>query len=412
MSPFTALVLPNGAIIPNRIAKASMEESMADPLQGPSEELVRLYAAWAQGGAGLLLTGNVMVDRRAMTGPSGVVLEDDRHLHKFRKWAHAGSAQGAQVWLQINHPGRQMQANLGQQTWAPSAIALELGRASKRFAVPLAMNEDQITEVLSRFVRTAQLAEQAGFTGVEIHAAHGYLISQFLSPITNKRTDAWGGRLENRARLLLDIVQAVRAAVSPKFCVAVKLNSADFQRGGFSADDAKQVVLWLNGLAVDLVELSGGSYESPAMQGEVRDGRTLAREAYFLEFASDIAKIARMPIMVTGGIRRLAVLEEVLSGGVAIAGIATALAINPALPREWKDGKDSVPELRPVRWKGKALVSVAKMAMAKFQLRKLSRGQPTQPDVSPLRALLVDQLHVFRRTRRYRRFIATHSELR
>ena len=130
----------------------------------------------------------------------------------------------------------------------------------------------------------------------------------------------------------------VRATVSPQFAVAVKLNSADFQRGGFSADDAKRVVELLNPLGVDLVELSGGSYEVPAMQGEARDGRTLAREAYFLEFARDITAVARMPLMVTGGIRRRVVAEQVVDSGVAMVGIATALSIEPNLPRDWRAG--------------------------------------------------------------------------
>ncbi len=129
------------------------------------------------------------------------------------------------------------------------------------------------------------------------------------------------------------MVKAIRTVVAPGFCVAVKLNSADFQRGGFDADDARQVIEWLNTQAVDLVELSGGSYEAPAMQGEARDGRTLAREAYFLEMAADLAKVAQMPLMVTGGIRRLPIVEQVLDSGVAMAGIATALAVEPNLPR-------------------------------------------------------------------------------
>jgi 2,4-dienoyl-CoA reductase-like NADH-dependent reductase (Old Yellow Enzyme family) len=407
MSPFDSLTLPNGTSVPNRIAKAAMQEDMADASQGPSEALVRLYSAWAQGEAGLLLTGNVMIDRRAMTGPGGVVLEDESQLEKFRTWAAAGRSKGAQFWMQINHPGRQMQANLGQQTWVPSAVALELGRASKMFATPRAMNEDQIAEIQARFARSARLSEKAGFTGVEIHAAHGYLISQFLSPITNKRTDGWGGSLENRARLLLDTVNAVRAAVSPQFCVGVKLNSADFQRGGFSSDDAKQIVLWLNDLAVDLVELSGGSYEAPAMQGDARDGRTLAREAYFLEFAREIAKIAHMPIMVTGGIGRKAVVERVLGNGVAMAGIATALAINPALPKEWRLSIPSAPKLRPRRWRNKTFASIAIMATVKFQLRRLSNSRATRPDVSPLWALALDQFGSFVRSRRYRRLMST-----
>ncbi len=407
MTVFQALQLPNGTTIPNRIAKAAMEENLADASQGPSSELLRLYQAWAEGGSGLLLTGNVMVDRRAMTGPGGVVLEDERQLDKFREWARIGRAQGAQFWMQINHPGRQMQANLGQQTVAPSAVALELGGLSKMFPLPKALSDEEIGGLIQRFARTAQLAEKAGFSGVQIHAAHGYLLSQFLSPLSNKRSDSWGGSLENRARLLLEVVKAVRASVAPSFCVAVKLNSADFQRGGFDAADAKRVVQMLNELQVDLVELSGGSYEAPAMQGDARDGRTLAREAYFLEFAGEIAAAAQMPVMVTGGIRRLPVVEQVLQSGVAMAGIATALAIEPNLPRRWQAGERQISaELAPIRWKQKALASLAYMATVKFQMRRLSLGSQPKPNVSPLRALLSEQLKTARRTRQYKRLMA------
>lgn len=406
MSVFDKLILRNGSSVPNRIAKAAMEENMADADHAPSDELMRLYGAWADGGAGLLITGNVMVDSRAMTGPGGVVLEDARHLDRFTRWARIGRSRGAQIWLQINHPGRQMPANLGQPTWAPSVVPMNLGNMSRHFNTPQAMTQEIIGDVIQRFARTAQLGEQAGFTGVEIHAAHGYLLSQFLSPLSNQRTDEWGGPLENRARLLIEIIKAVRARVSPGFTVAVKLNSADFQRGGFSAEDALQVVKMLNELAVDLVELSGGSYEAPAMQGEARDGRTLAREAYFVEFARDIRAVAKMPVMVTGGIRRRPVAEQVVNSGVDMVGIGTALAIDPNLPRDWRAGKDSAPALPPIRWKNKPLASLANMAAVKFQLRKLSRGKATNPKVSPLRALVVQQVSNACRARRYRRWVA------
>jgi len=409
MNVFDTLILPNGSTIKNRIAKAAMEENMADADQAPSEALMRLYQAWADGGAGLIITGNVMVDGRAMTGPGGVVLQDDQQLDKFKRWAHVGRSGGAQFWLQINHPGRQMQANLGQKTWAPSAVPLDLGKLSKRFVTPYAMTPGVIEEVIQRFANTARLGERAGFTGVEIHAAHGYLLSQFLSPLTNQRTDEWGGALENRARLLLEIVKAVRAVVSADFAVAVKLNSADFQRGGFTADDAKRVVGWLNDLGVDMVELSGGSYEVPAMQGDARDGRTLAREAYFVEFARDIQTVARMPVMVTGGIRRRPVAESVVQRGVDMVGIGTALAIDPHLPRAWLQGKDNAPQLPPITWKNKALAALANMAVVKYQLRKLSRAKKPDPSVSPVRALILQQLSMAVRTRQYRRWIEKAS---
>ncbi|MBI6944602.1 NADH:flavin oxidoreductase/NADH oxidase family protein [Pseudomonas putida] len=406
MRPFQPLRLPNGSVIPNRIAKAAMEENLADPDQTPSDQLLRLYQAWAEGGAGLLLTGNVMIDPAAMTGPGGVMLDDSQPLQRFRQWAQAGRAKGAQFWMQINHPGRQMRAHLGQPTVAPSAIALDMGSLSRLFPLPRALDEEEIAALIHRFARTAALAEEAGFNGVQIHAAHGYLLSQFLSPLSNQRQDRWGGSLENRARLLLEVVKAVRAAVSPGFAVAVKLNSADFQRGGFEPADARQVVLWLNELPVDLVELSGGSYEAPAMQGDTRDGRTLAREAYFLTFASEIASIARMPVMVTGGIRRLPVVEQVLDSGVAMAGIATALAIDPTLPKRWQGGQASATaQLQPIRWKRKAFAALAYMALVKMQMRRLAAGSRAKGQAWPLRAVLLEQWCTLRRVRQYRRMM-------
>ncbi|NBV15552.1 NADH:flavin oxidoreductase/NADH oxidase family protein [Janthinobacterium sp.] len=409
MKPFTPLTLPNGTVIPNRLAKAAMEENMADQDHAPSEALIRLYQTWADGGVGLMITGNVMIDRRAMTGPGGVVLESAQFGARFEQWSRAARSRGAHIWMQINHPGRQMPAAMGQETMAPSAVSMDLGNFSKQFAAPREMTEADIADVKQRFVRAAQLAQQFGFTGVQIHAAHGYLISQFLSPITNKRNDRWGGSIANRARLLVDVVSAVRQAVGAGFAVAVKLNSADFQKGGFSAADAKQVVSMLNTLGVDLIELSGGSYEAPAMHGQTRDGRTLAREAYFLEFAKDIATVARMPLMVTGGIRRYQVVEQVLDSGIAMAGMGTALALDPRLPQAWLSDQAASPALRAITWKNKVLSSIAYMAMVKYQLRRLSQGKPARPHVAPALALLVQQFETVVRNRQYRRRMNRHA---
>jgi 2,4-dienoyl-CoA reductase-like NADH-dependent reductase (Old Yellow Enzyme family) len=271
------------------------------------------------------------------------------------------------------------------------------------------MTAADIAEIERRFVTTALLAERAGFTGVEIHAAHGYLLSQFLSPLANHRQDRWGGSLENRARLLLDIVRGVRAAVAPGFAIAVKLNSADFQRGGFSPEDARAVVAMLAPLGVDLVELSGGSYEAPAMMGSTRDQRTLAREAYFLEFARDIAGAATMPLMVTGGIRRREVAEKVIDSGIAMVGVATALAIDPNLPRHWRDGRPDAAMLKPITWKNKPLAATAHMAAVKYQLTRISRHRRPAPGVSPVWALILSQADAKRRARRYRRWMQMSS---
>jgi 2,4-dienoyl-CoA reductase-like NADH-dependent reductase (Old Yellow Enzyme family) len=306
--------------------------------------------------------------------------------------------------MQINHPGRQVRANMGEEAWAPSAVALDLGKHSKLFATPKAMDEAEIAETIARFADTAAAAERAAFTGVEIHAAHGYLISQFLSPLTNRRDDRWGGSLANRARLLLEVVKAVRARVSPAFCVAVKLNSADFQRGGFSQDDARQVILWLNELPVDLVELSGGSYESPAMQGTAADGRTLAREAYFLEFASKLAAVAKMPLMTTGGIRRMEVAEKVIASGVGIAGMATALALVPDLSSRWLAGQRQAADSTPVRWKDKTMAALASMSMVKRRLWALGAGRSKPSKYSPLISTILVLARTRRLTLRYRQW--------
>jgi 2,4-dienoyl-CoA reductase-like NADH-dependent reductase (Old Yellow Enzyme family) len=409
---FTPLTLPNGATVPNRLAKAAMEETMADAGQLPGPRIERLYRRWAEGGAGLIITGNVMVDRRALTGPGTIALESGTPLAPFTAWAKAIRAQGAQAWMQVSHPGRQVMANMGGLAWAPSAVALDMGKHSKLFAQPVAMTHADIAEVIERFAATAHAAEQAGFTGVQIHAAHGYLISQFLSPLSNRRDDAWGGSLANRARLLIDVVRAVRARVAPGFCVAVKLNSADFQRGGFSEDDARQVLAMLNEEKVDLVELSGGSYESPAMQGRTADGRTLAREAYFLEFAQDLVQVAQMPLMTTGGISRRAIAEQVLAGGVAIVGMATALAALPELPREWQAGREPQAAMPAVDWRDKVLVSLARMALVRRRLHALAGGGGAPAAYSPVATLVLDQLRSLRLTRRYRSWSRGAATLR
>ena len=222
---FEPLSLPNGVRIANRICKAAMEENLCDAGQIPGQKLERLYQHWSVGGVGLILTGNVMVSADALTGPGGVVLQKSQPLEPFKRWASAAKSGGAKVFMQINHPGRQVYKSMGEQAVAPSAIALNIPGFSSMFSQPKALSSQEIAQIIQQFTDSAVLAEQAGFDGCQIHAAHGYLISQFLSPLTNIRNDEWGGSLANRARLLFKVVQSVRANVSPDFCVSVKLLS-------------------------------------------------------------------------------------------------------------------------------------------------------------------------------------------
>ncbi|MFT5923830.1 MAG: 2,4-dienoyl-CoA reductase-like NADH-dependent reductase (Old Yellow Enzyme family) [Paraglaciecola sp.] len=402
-SIFTPFTLPNGQVLKNRLVKAAMEENLATSEHLPGTELKRLYKVWADGGVGLIITGNVMIDHLAMTGPGGVVLEQDTDLSPFIEWAKLSKTNNTKIWMQINHPGRQVFKKMGGKVLSPSDVALNMGKHSSLFSAPKPMDESEIQDVIQRFTVTAARAEQAGFDGVEIHAAHGYLLAQFLSLLTNKRHDKWGGSLENRARLLIDVVKSVKAACSASFAIAVKLNSADFQRGGFDIADAEQVVKMLAELNIDVVELSGGSYEAPAMQGRSADDRTLAREAYFLEFATKIAKNVSLPIMTTGGVRRYEVAKQVVNSGVELVGMASSLALTPDLPNQWQNDTSVLGHIPVVNWKDKTLSGLAIMAMVKQQLRRIGAGKSPQLSASPFWALITDQVRGVKLTKRYKK---------
>jgi 2,4-dienoyl-CoA reductase-like NADH-dependent reductase (Old Yellow Enzyme family) len=240
--------------------------------------------------------------------------------------------------MQISHAGRQAPWYVTRRPKAPSAVKLEL---LGNYCTPRPLTEEEILDLVRRFATAATIAREAGFTGVQVHGAHGYLISSFLSPVTNLRTDAWGGPLENRARFLLETVRAVRRAVGPDFPVAVKLNSDDFRKGGFSHAECLQVVEWLNGESLDLLEISGGTYEQPRLIGaEGRAGdavpvraSTRAREAYFLDYAEAIRQVARMPLMVTGGFRSRQAMEAALAGACDVIGLGRPLCWQPDFPR-------------------------------------------------------------------------------
>lgn len=270
---FQPLELPNGTVLKNRFVKPAMSEVMGDAQFRPTEALNHLYQRWAAGGSGLLITGNVMVDATALGEKGNVVIEDDRDLPRLRNWAAAGSRNGAQTWVQLNHPGRQSPKHLSAQPVAPSAVPLT-GDNAFAFNPPRALTVVEIHAIVQRFATAAAVVQAAGFGGVEIHAAHGYLLSQFLSPLANVRTDQYGGALANRMRVIEEVYHAIRAKVGPAFPIGLKINSADFRDGGFSEADSLQVIHRMADLGVDLIEVSGGNYENTMVQGVTAVGRS------------------------------------------------------------------------------------------------------------------------------------------
>lgn len=374
------LSLAHGPTLPNRVAKSAMSERLGTREGRVSQELVRLYERWGGGGTGLLVTGNVMIDRTAIGESGNVIVEDETDLEALRAWAKAATQSGSRVWMQINHPGRQAPRTVSKQPVAPSAV--RLAGAGPLFATPRALTGAEVEGLITRFATTAKVAAQAGFDGVQVHGAHGYLVSQFLSPRTNLRDDDWGGSDEKRSRFLFEVLRAVRAAVGADVSVSLKLNSADFQRGGFGEDESMALLEQLDDHDLDLIEISGGTYESAKMFEETVPTRQSSqrREAFFMEYVEKARARVRTPLFLTGGFRTRAGMEDALAGGaVDVVGMARPLAVDPHLTRRLLDG--SVDAASPVRLATgiSNLDSVIQGSWYQSQIDRMGRGHAPDP---------------------------------
>jgi 2,4-dienoyl-CoA reductase-like NADH-dependent reductase (Old Yellow Enzyme family) len=328
---FEPLKLTCGVTLKNRIAKSAMSDSLADGTGHPTPEQVRLYQRWAGGGLAISIIGEVQGNAGYAENPGNLVLNETSDLDRFRELAQRGGENGTQLWLQLGHAGALAYAPTSSPK-GPSALDLPGLRCAE-------LTIAEIRQIPSEFARTARLAQQAGFGGVQIHAAHGFLLSQFLSPLFNKRSDEYGGAIANRMRLLLESIEATRAAVGPDFPIAVKFNSSDQLEGGFDEEDALEMVAALDRSSVDLIDISGGTYFPGAKSAS--DGA--GRGPYFLEFAKHARAVTTKPLMLTGGFKTRTQAEDaVASGAVDIVGLARALVLEPSLPDLWK--ADQKPE--------------------------------------------------------------------
>lgn len=381
------LQLRCGLTAPNRIGRAAMTEGLANARNDPTPRHERLYAATAAGGPGLLLTGNVMVDRRHLERARNVVVDSATDREALRRWAAACST--AATLVQLSHPGRQVTRAVQPHPVSPSGgPAVEL---AGMFATPRALTPAEIEEVRDRFVDAGLRVLDAGFAGVELHAAHGYLLSSFLDPSQNLRTDEWGGSLEGRARLLLEIVRDLRAELPAHAAIAVKLDA----RHG-DDEELAQLGGLLEGAGADLLEVSGGSYEAPAMIGLDGAGHELRseHESPFWDSARALAAAVSLPVMLTGGFRTRAAMESALESGVAaMIGLGRPLAVDPGLARRLALGQaDLAPRPAP-RLQGpepliRMMAAAANSGWYRLALEGFGRGRGPQTRIPALAAAL------------------------
>lgn len=382
-----SLILPCGASIKNRIAKAAMTERLANRNLRANKWHTNLYRKWAESGAGLLITGNVMIDRRYKESSGNIVIEDESGLKELQKLTANGLRSGNHLWAQINHSGRQSTIFSTFKPIAPSAVQL---KKLMLFAKPRAMMIEEVKNVIDRFVNTGIICKKAGFTGVQIHAAHGYLINQFLSPNTNLRTDEYGGSIENRSRVLFEIVLRLRDELGPHFPISVKLNSADFQRGGFNEQDALYVIEKLHELKIDLLEISGGTYENTVFLTKRSEREsTRKREAYFMDFAAKIRKHTNIPLMVTGGFRTFDFCEHVLKNKeLDMIGFARPFLNDESFPSNFVNGVSKKVQDANFNFKIKKLADFAEAGFYDYQIHQIAKDNPLKPNYNPYLGVL------------------------
>lgn len=310
-----------------------MSDSLGDGCGNPTNEQIRLYERWALGGGAAMIVGEVQGSSDFAEKPGNLVLREDSDLAQFKKLARKGAANDAQLWLQLGHAGAMAHPPISHPK-GPSAINISGLTCT-------ALTLDEIQRLPAEFARTARLAQEMGFSGVQIHAAHGFLLSQFLSPLFNSRDDAYGGSIDSRMRILIEVVNAVRSAVDTQFVVAVKLNATDQLEGGLERHDALKVIAALDKTDIDLIEISGGTYFPGAKSAS--DG--VGTGPYFLDFTRRARGQTTKPLMVTGGFKKLDQLVDTISdGGADFIGLARALVLDPALPNHWLNNQTVDPK--------------------------------------------------------------------
>lgn len=335
---------------PNRFLKAAMTERLSSwdandfPKRGiPSNELINVYRRWGEGGYGVILTGNIMIEFDQLEAPGNPIIPrgaefSGERFDAFKKMGAMAKKEGSLIVAQVSHPGRQTASTLQPDPVSASDVQLEGNIMGMTFAKPHAASQDEIKRIIDGFAHAAEYLHKAGYDGIQLHSAHGYLLAQFISQTTNKRSDKYGGDLANRSRIIVEIAQEIRRRVSdPSFIVGIKLNSVEFQEGGFSPEEAKQLCRILEDNRFDFVELSGGTYEQLAFVHKRES--TKKREAFFLDFADEIVpELEKTKTYVTGGLKTVGAMSDALKT-VQGVGLARPACQEPAFPKAVLSGK-------------------------------------------------------------------------
>ncbi|KAK6366986.1 hypothetical protein LTS17_010537 [Exophiala oligosperma] len=343
----------SGKTAPNRFLKGAMTERLSswDPVHKekrgvPSKELINVYRRWGEGGLGLILTGNIMVDYDNLESPGNMIIPpgapfEGERFEAFKELATQSKAHGSLIVGQVSHPGRQITQRLSADPVSASDVQLEGEVMGMRFAKPHAASLAEIKDIIERFTHAAEYLHRAGYDGIQLHGAHGYLLAQFLSQTTNKRTDQYGGSIENRARIIVEMARSIRQRLpaSSGFTLGIKMNSVEFQEGGFTTEEARDVCAMLERAEFDFVELSGGTYQSLAFVHERESSKK--REAFFLVFADLITPaLKRTKTYVTGGFMTVNGMVEALKT-VDGVGLARPVCQEPRLANDMLRGKVS-----------------------------------------------------------------------
>lgn len=326
------LVLPCGLRLENRLVKAAMSDALGDGSGQPTDDQIELYRRWAHGGIGLSIIGEVQVDPRYPEKPGNLVAGAIRNRLLFERLAGAGAEHGARIWPQLGHAGALAHAPISRPA-GPSALDVEGLQCAE-------LDVDEIEALPGAYAAAAERAKSDGFSGIQVHAGHGFLLSQFLSPLFNRRTDGYGGSIEARCRVIVDIVRQIRAVVGPGFAIALKLNSSDQLEGGLTEEDSLAAIELLSHESIDLIDISGGTYFPGAPSSSDRH----SAGPYFVDFARRARQVTQIPLMVTGGFKtRQQAADAVASGATDLVGLARSLVIDPELPSLWLATEGSDP---------------------------------------------------------------------